>query len=126
MTLAAGAAADELNLDAFIAQGMEYSDSGTGAERLTRLLQDLRVDHPLPVRRVRMLLDWVREGGYDRMVRGDYLRRGEEATAREEADAASVFYADRIAGAFQTAGTSISEVSEQLADWLRRTRGQTP
>jgi Zn-dependent protease with chaperone function len=126
MTLAAGAAADELNLDAFIAQGMEYSDSGTGAERLTRLLQDLRVDHPLPVRRVRMLLDWVREGGYDRMVRGDYLRRGEEATAREEAEAASVFYADRIAGAFQTAGTSISEVSEQLADWLRRTRGQTP
>jgi Zn-dependent protease with chaperone function len=123
MVLAAGEAANELNLDAFIAQGTEYSDRGSGMERLTRLFQDLRVTHPLPVRRVHMLLEWVHEGDYDRMVRGDYLRRGEEASAREEADAAGVFYADRIAGAFQTAGTSISEVSEQLADWLKRTRG---
>ena len=45
--------------------------------------------HPMPVRRVRMLLDWVHEGEYDAMVRGEYLRRGEEPAAREEADAAS-------------------------------------
>jgi Zn-dependent protease with chaperone function len=123
MVLAAGEAADELNLDAFIAQGMEYSEGGKGLERLTRLLQDLRVTHPMPVRRVSVLLDWVREGDYDRMVRGDYLRRGEEPTAREEADATSAFYAERVAGAFQSAGSSISEVADQLADWLKRTRG---
>jgi Zn-dependent protease with chaperone function len=124
MVVAAGAAADELNLEAFIAQGMEYSDSGSGLERLTKLLQDLRLTHPMPVRRVRMLLDWVREGEYDRMVRGDYLRRGEEPTPREEADAASVFYAERIGGAIQAAGSSVAEVGQQLADWLRRTRGR--
>jgi Zn-dependent protease with chaperone function len=123
MVIAAGEAADELNLDAFVAQGMDYSEAGTGLERLTRLLQQLQVTHPMPVRRVRLLLDWVREGDYDRMVRGDYLRVGEEPSAREEADAAGAFYADRISGAFQTAGSSISEVGQQLADWLKRTRG---
>jgi Zn-dependent protease with chaperone function len=126
MVLAAGEAAEDLNLDAFIAQGMEYSESGSGLERLTRMLQQLQVTHPMPVRRVRLLLDWVREGDYDRMVRGDYLRTGEEPSAREEADATSVFYADRISGAFQTAGSSISEVGQQLGDWLKRTKDDEP
>jgi Zn-dependent protease with chaperone function len=120
MTLAAGEAADELNLDAFIAQGMEYEEGGSGLERLTKLLQDLRVTHPLPVRRVRMLLDWVRQGDYDRMVRGDFLKRGDEAPLREEAEAAGAHYAERISGVLQQAGTSISDVGKQLSDWLQR------
>jgi Zn-dependent protease with chaperone function len=122
MVIAAGEAAEDLNLDAFIAQGMEYSEGGSGLERLTKLLQDLRLTHPMPVRRVRILLDWVRSGEYDRMVRGDYMRRGEEPTAREEADAAGAFYADRIGKAIQSAGSSVAEVGEQLGEWLRRTR----
>ncbi len=85
MTIAAGEAAEDLNLDAFIAQGMDYSEKGSGMERLTKLLQDLHLTHPMPVRRVRLLLDWVHEGAYDRMVRGEYLRVGQEASAREEA-----------------------------------------
>jgi Zn-dependent protease with chaperone function len=126
MVLAAGEAAEDLNLDAFIAQGMDYSESGSGLERLTRMLQQMQVTHPMPVRRVRLLLDWVREGDYDRMVRGDYLRTGEEPSAREEADATSVYYADRVSGAFQTAGSSISDVGQQLGDWLKRTKGDEP
>src|SRR5918999_1309754 len=122
MVIAAGEAADELSLDAFIAQGMDYSESGTGLERLTRLFQDLRITHPMPVRRVRLLLDWVHEGEYDRMIRGDYLRRGEEPSAREEAEDASAFYGERIAGAFQSAGASVAEVGQQLGDWLKRVR----
>jgi Zn-dependent protease with chaperone function len=123
MVMSAGEAAADLNLDAFIAQGMEYSEGGSGLERITKLLQDLRLTHPMPVRRVKMLLDWVHEGEYDRMVRGDYLRRGEEASASEEAEAASTFYADRIGNAIQSAGSSVSEVGQQLGDWLKRTRG---
>jgi Zn-dependent protease with chaperone function len=121
MTIAAGEAADELNLEAFIAQGMEYEDGGGGIERLTRMLQDLNVTHPLPVRRVRMLLDWVRAGEYDDLVRGNYLRRGDEPPARDEADAAGQFYGERIGDAIQEAGSSISDLGGQLKDWLQRT-----
>jgi Zn-dependent protease with chaperone function len=123
MVMSAGEAASDLNLDAFIAQGMEYSERGSGLERITKLLQDLRLTHPMPVRRVKMLLDWVHEGEYDRMVRGDYLRRGEEASAREEAEVAGSFYADRVGSAIQAAGSSVAEVGQQLGEWLKRTRG---
>jgi Zn-dependent protease with chaperone function len=122
MTIAAGEAAEQLNLDAFIAQGMDYSEGGGGIERLTKLFQDLRLTHPMPVRRVRLLLDWVHDGSYDAMVRGEYVRVGQEGSAREEADAASAFYGERIGAAFQQAGTSIAEAGQQLGEWLKRQR----
>jgi Zn-dependent protease with chaperone function len=126
MVLSAGAAAEHLNLDAFIKQGMDYSEKGTGLERLSRLFQDLQVTHPLPVKRVRELLDWVREGDYDRIVGGDYMRRGEEPSAREEGEGAAAHYGERVKGAFEKAGTSISEVGDQLSAWLEKRRGDGP
>jgi Zn-dependent protease with chaperone function len=121
MVISAGEAAEDLNLDAFIAQAMDYEDS-KGLEKLTRLWQDLRVTHPMPVRRVRQLLDWVREGDYDRIVGGDYIRRGHEPPLRDETDAAQEHYSKRISDAFQQAGSSIGEVGQQLGDWLARQR----
>jgi Zn-dependent protease with chaperone function len=123
MVITAGEAAEDLSLDAFIAQAMDYSEGGKGLEKLTRLLQDLRLTHPMPVRRVRQLLEWVRAGEYDRIVGGEYIRRGDEPPLREEADAAQEHYSARISDAFQTAGSSINEVGQQLGDWLSRQRG---
>lgn len=122
MVIAAGEEAEALNLDAFVAQGAEYEEGGIGIERLTKMLQDLNVTHPLPVRRVRMLLDWVHEGDYDRIVRGDYLRIGEESSAREEGEEAGAHYAGRVGDAFQQAGSSVSEIGQQLSEWLKRNR----
>jgi hypothetical protein len=123
MVLTAGEAAADLNLDAFVAQAMDYDEGGKGLERLTKMLQDLNVTHPMPVRRVRLLLDWVRAGDYDRIVGGEYLRRGDEPPLREEADGAAAHYSGRIGEAFAQAGSSIAEVGDQLAGWLARQRG---
>lgn len=122
MILAAGEAAADLNLDAFIAQAMDYDTGGRGLERITKLLQDLNVTHPLPVRRVRLLLEWVRAGDYDRIIGGDYIRLGEEPPLREEADAATAHYSERVGDAFAQAGSSIAEAGDQLAKWLARQR----
>ncbi len=124
MVLCAGEAADELNLNAFVAQGMEYEEKGSGLERLTKMLQDLNLTHPMPVRRVRMLLDWVQAGEYDRIVRGEYLRRGEEPSAGEEASSAGTHYSERIGDAIQQAGSSVSDLGDQLGEWLQRTTGR--
>jgi Zn-dependent protease with chaperone function len=123
MTLAAGEAAADLNLDAFVAQGMDYRKSGGGLERISRLLMQLNLTHPLPVRRVHELLAWVREGEYDRIVGGEYLRRGEEYTLREEADVAGQHYGERVRNVFRDAGDSVADVGKQLGDWLSRNRG---
>ena len=125
MTLSAGAAASELDLDAFMSQGLDYTEKGRGLDRLSRLLLDLRLTHPMPVRRAHELLRWVREGEYDRIIAGEYVRRGEEPPPREEAEAASQHYADRVKGAFKDAGESIADVGKQLGDWLDRTRDKS-
>jgi hypothetical protein len=74
------------------------------------------------VRRIHELLKWVREGDYDRIVDGSYIRRGEEPPPREEADAAGQHYGDRVRDAFRGAGQSVQEVGQQLGDWLAKQR----
>jgi len=120
LSLAGGAMVDRLDLDAFMKQGMEYTDEGTGLERLTRLLTDLGVTHPLPVRRTRELMNWVRGGDYDRIVGGEYPRRDEPADPRAEGGEAVSFYAERFRRAFREAGEAVGSMGDQLAGWLRR------
>jgi len=122
LALAGGEAIDELNLDAFIAQGLDYREKGTGLEKLTRLLIDLGITHPMPVRRIHELQNWVREGDYDRIVDGSYVKRGEEPPPREEADAAQQHYGERVRDAMRGAGQSVQEVGQQLGDWLAKQR----
>src|ERR671933_1363763 len=93
MTVAGGEAVDELNLDAFMKQGLDYDEKGSGLERLTRLFMHLNLTHPMTVRRTHQLLSWVRSGDYDRIKDGDYIRRGHEPPLREEAGAAQEHYA---------------------------------
>jgi hypothetical protein len=124
MTIAAGEQAEQLNLDAFVAQALDYDEGGMGLDKLTRMIQDLRLTHPMPVRRVNQLLEWVRSGDYDRIIQGEYIRLGQEPPVREEFDAARDHYSGKISDAFSQAGSSIQEVGQQLGDWLDRQRGK--
>jgi Zn-dependent protease with chaperone function len=120
MSLAAGAMVDQLDLDAFMQQAQDYTEKGTGFERLTRLLMDLGVTHPLPVRRTHELMQWVRSGDYDRIVGGAYPHRDEPADVRAETGEAATFYADRFRRAFREAGDAVGSMGDQLSAWLRR------
>jgi Zn-dependent protease with chaperone function len=119
MTMSAGARADDLNLDAFMRQAMEYTEAGDGLDRLQRLLTDMRQTHALPVKRVHELLSWVRDGEYDRIVGGEYMRRGQERPAREEAADAASHYSERFKDLFREAGEHVNNAGQQLSDWLR-------
>jgi Zn-dependent protease with chaperone function len=123
MSLAAGAMVDELDLDLFMRQGMDYKEKGSGLERLTRLMLDLGVTHPLPVKRTHELMAWVRSGEYERIVGGEYARRGDPVDARSDSSEAVSFYSERIRDGFRDAGESINSVGKQLAGWLRRDGG---
>jgi len=126
MTMSAGARADDLNLDAFMRQAMEYTETGEGLDRLQRLLTDLRQTHSLPVKRVHELLSWVRDGEYDRIVGGEYQRRGQERPAREEAADAAAHYSDRFKDLFREAGVQATSAGAQLTDWLRHLQEDKP
>ncbi|HYB23775.1 MAG TPA: M48 family metallopeptidase [Solirubrobacteraceae bacterium] len=121
MSLAAGAMVEELDLDVFMRQGIDYKEGGGGLERLTRLMLDLGVTHPLPVKRTHELMAWVRSGEFDRIVgSGEYPRRDEPVDARADGGEAVSYYSERIRDAFRDAGESVNSVGKQLADWLRR------
>ena len=120
MTIAGGEAVDELNLDAFMKQGLDYDERGSGLDRLTRVFINLNLTHPMTVRRTHQLLTWVRSGEYDRIKDGDYIRRGQEPPLREEAQAAQDHYAQRVRDQFKDVGDSIGDVGKQLADWLNK------
>lgn len=121
MSMAAGAMVDELDLDAFMRQGLEYKEKGGPLERLTRLMLDLGVTHPMVVKRTHELMGWVRHGDYDRIVgSGEYVRRDDPVDARADSSDAVSFYSERIRDAFRDAGESVNSVGKQLADWLRR------
>jgi Zn-dependent protease with chaperone function len=120
MSLTAGAMVDELDLDLFMRQGMDYKEKGSGLERLTRLTLDLGLTHPMPVKRTHELMAWVRSGEFDRIVgSGEYVRRGDPVDARADGGEAVSYYADRIRDGFRDAGESIGSVGKQLAGWLR-------
>jgi Zn-dependent protease with chaperone function len=119
MCLSAGALVDELDLDVFMRQGLDYTEKGGGLERLTRLLIDLGLSHPMPVKRTHELMAWVRSGEYDRIAGGEYVTREEPPDARAAGSEAVSHYSERFREAFQEAGESINSVGQQLAGWLR-------
>lgn len=119
MAMAAGVPAKGLNVDAFMVQGQEYTEGGSGLERLSRLLGDLNVTHPLPVKRVKELMRWVHSGEYDRIVGGDYLTRDQAFTPRAEAGEAAGHYAEKFNDLVKDAGDSLQDVGARLGDLLR-------
>jgi Zn-dependent protease with chaperone function len=128
MVLGSGVPSKHMNVDAFVRQGTEYRDV-EGWDKLARMRGELFQTHPYAVKRVHELLKWVQSGDYDRIVAGDYVRRGQEAGAREEADAATQHYTERFKSFFDEAvegvakiGEQVSDATNKVADWLKRDR----
>ena len=122
MVLSAGGEAANLDLDVFIEQGREYREKGSGIDRLSRLLSDLNLTHPMSVQRVHELIAWVESGAYDRIVGGEYPRRDEPADVRAEAGDAVTHYSDRLRDTFSELADSVEDAARQLNDWLRKRR----
>jgi Zn-dependent protease with chaperone function len=126
MVTAGGLSADTLDLDAFMAQAMEYENWEDSHDRVRRFFLEIGATHSYAVRRVSEVMKWVQSGEYDRIVRGEYRRRGEDTNVREEASDAMEFYAERFRALFRelgenvtTLGSQVGDVSQQVADWLR-------
>jgi len=131
MVTAGGLPADQLDLDAFMAQALEYENWEDAQDRVRRFFLEIGRTHSYAVRRVSEVMRWVQGGEYDRITRGEYRRRGDETNVREEASDAFEFYAERFRALFKEIGENVSslgsqmgDMSQQVADWLRgRSRG---
>ncbi|MGH2948795.1 MAG: M48 family metallopeptidase [Solirubrobacteraceae bacterium] len=126
MVLAGGTASRKLNLDAFLRQAAEYEEWEPGWDKLSRMRIELARTHAFPVRRVSELMKWVRAGDYDRVMAGEYVRRGDPVDMRAEAGDAVDHYSERFRALFKEAGAGVAnagdkigDAAEKLGDWLR-------
>jgi len=95
LKMAGGGTTDETSLQEFIIQSEEYREGGDIADQVFKVLNALGQTHPFYVIRVHELRSWIETGEYDRIIRGEYSRRGEADPAyQDDLKAAASFYAD--------------------------------
>ncbi len=126
MVTAGGMPVEQLNLDAFMAQAMEYESWDDPSDRVRRFFNEIGQTHSYAVRRVSEVMKWVQGGEYDRIVRGEYRTRDEETDVRAEAGDAFDYYAERFRTMLQETGDNIAklgsqmgDLAEQAATWIR-------
>ena len=72
----------QMSLDPFIAQANEYVASNEGLDVVYKILNTLALTHPMHTVRAAELQKWIGAGEYERILRGEYVRRGAEARER--------------------------------------------
>ena len=117
MKLAGGGLAG-LNVDAFIQQADDYVQWDDLFDRHQRLGYELSATHPFPVRRVHELGRWVKSGEYDRIIAGEYVRRGEEPPPSAELRDAVDHYTERFREFIERTAGGVTKMSSQFRGWL--------
>ena len=103
--------ADQLDVEAFMRQAHEYATSAEGLDVIYKLLSTLALTHPMHTVRAAELQRWMGTGEYDRILRGEYTRRGEakDRPLKDDMSAAGTYYAGEA-----------RELATQLTDTARR------
>jgi Zn-dependent protease with chaperone function len=78
MRLAGGGTDEETDLNEFLLQAEEYRKTEGLMDQVMKVLNTLGRTHPFLVMRAAVLRDWIEEGEYDRVMRGEYPRRGDD------------------------------------------------
>ena len=82
LKMAGGGDMKQMDLAAFLQQAKEYEESGGPVDRVFKILNTLPQSHPFNTLRAAELQRWIAEGQYDRVLGGEYTRRGPEAEQR--------------------------------------------
>jgi Zn-dependent protease with chaperone function len=72
----------DMNVDAYMAQANEYARGTEGFDVIYKLINTLGVTHPMHTVRAAEIQAWVAGGEYDRILRGEYVKRGAAGTER--------------------------------------------
>jgi Zn-dependent protease with chaperone function len=103
---------EDLNLAEFLRQSDEYEVDDSLADAVFKVMNLLSSTHPFAVLRVGELRRWIREGNYDRVLRGEYVRRSEDQRAyKEDAKEAASYYSDSVKKAFKKVSSALDNLA---------------
>lgn len=121
MKLAGGGYNNETNLNEFMIQADEYRQGGDVADAVFKILNILGSTHPFHVLRAAELRDWIEAGGYDRVLRGEYKRRGEPNTPyMEDLRAAADAYKEDAADLKSQVGDAAKRMRDAFRDGFKK------
>jgi hypothetical protein len=116
----AGGAVPGMSLESFLKQTADYDDEEDLFSRHTRFWAELSLTHPIAVRRVKELTQWVQSGEYDRIRAGNYPRRGHEPAPSAEFNAAVAHYGERFSKFLDRTAGNVQDLGKQLGGWLKK------
>jgi Zn-dependent protease with chaperone function len=115
----------ELDLETFMAQAHEYTSSNEGFDVFYKLLSTLMLTHPMHTVRAAELQTWIAGGDYDRLMRGEYARRGAEAQDRplkEDLQAAREYYTAEAKETFGQVVDAARKAADRAREAFRKTQ----
>jgi Zn-dependent protease with chaperone function len=121
MKMAGGGHGREMNLGAFIQQAEEYQQSGDVADQVFKIINLLGTTHPFFVLRVSEIRSWIESGEYDRILRGEYQRRGEpDPSVMEDLSAAAEAYASGARGVVDQMAGAARQMADSFMSGFKR------
>jgi Zn-dependent protease with chaperone function len=115
----------QLDLDTFMAQASEYANSNEGLDLLYKLLSTLLLTHPMHTVRAAELQRWIAGGDYDRILRGEYSRRGPGTTdrpLRPDINAAGEYYANEARETFGQVVDAAKKAAGRVGDAFKKAK----
>jgi Zn-dependent protease with chaperone function len=122
MKLAGGGSIAEMDLDAFMVQAKEYEQGGDAVDTVYKVLNTLGATHPFHTLRAAELQRWVEGGDYDRILRGEYPRRGatdDQRPLAEDLSAAGKYYADQARDVVDKVGEVAKKAAEAFTSAIK-------
>jgi Zn-dependent protease with chaperone function len=121
LKFAGGGNEQQTNLAEFIKQAEEYREQGDLVDQVLKVLNTLDLSHPFPVIRVAEMRSWMETGAYDRILRGEYHRRGEpDPGYRHDLDEAMASYGDSARQTFGQATDAARKVVDSFWNGFNR------
>ncbi len=119
----------DLNLEPFVQQANEYAVNEKLTNLIWKVLNTLNLSHPMHVVRAAEVQRWLQSGEYERILRGEYVRRGaeeRERPLRDDMREAAKHYGDEIknvAEDFKNAAKRAATRAKEAYDEAREKQG---
>ncbi len=126
LKLAGGPALDDpIDVDTFLAQAREYETMAGSWDKVWQFINTVFRTHPFATVRAGELQRWIETGEYERILAGEYTRRGEEPPPlANDFRAAGGYYEDRAREAMHTVGDVVARAREAFSQaWTSSSGG---
>jgi len=112
----------QLDLDAYMAQAHEYVATNEGLDVFYKILATLMVTHPMHTVRAAELQKWISGGDYDRILRGEYVRRGsaQDRSVKDDIAAARAYYQQEAKETFGEVVDAAKRAAGRMGEAFRK------